>query len=138
MQMNEEMKNMGRRILAAKAPVKPPAQPSSPAGTSASLSLTPTYTNTTTPYTEESSFVNAMNHIDPIFWKSYWITKKMADYKKAHKSLKEAKAAIESEYTLGTLAEAEDLLDEGTKEVHTSYRWLKTSAKVLYRLLDRV
>lgn len=62
----------------------------------------------------------------------------MNDYDDANGAIADAQAATESEWTKNTLNEADELKAKATKELYSSYRWLKTSAKVLHRLLTRV
>jgi len=62
----------------------------------------------------------------------------MNNYEEVIGSLNDLKAATVSDFTLNTLQEAEDLKANATKDLYTSYRWLKTSSRVLYKLLQRV
>jgi len=82
--------------------------------------------------------VNALNHIDPIIWRIFWGYKEMADYDAANGAISDAKAATVSDFTKNNLNEAQELKAKATKSLYTSYRWLKTSARLLYKLLNRV
>ena len=62
----------------------------------------------------------------------------MDDYSVADQSIKDALEATNSEFVDTTLDAAEDLHAKGVTSLYSSYRWLKTSARVLHRLLKRV
>ena len=62
----------------------------------------------------------------------------MNDYSVADNSIKDALEATQSEFVDTTLDAAEDLHAKGVTSLYSSYRWLKTSARVLHRLLKRV
>jgi len=62
----------------------------------------------------------------------------MSDYDKVHGAINAASAAVESDFTKKNLDDADSLKRKGQTQLYTSYRWLKTSAKMLYKLLQRV
>lgn len=82
--------------------------------------------------------VKVLKKIDPLIWRISTSYKEMNNYDVAYNSIKDAEEALVSDFTVNTLNEAEDLKAKGSKSLYTSYRWLKTSASVLHRLLKRV
>lgn len=82
--------------------------------------------------------VKVLKKIDPLIWRIAMSYKEMNNYDVANESIKDAEEALVSEFTTNTLNEAEELKAKGSKSLYTSYRWLKTSASVLHRLLKRV
>lgn len=82
--------------------------------------------------------VKVLKKIDPLIWRIAMSYKEMNNYDVAYESIKDAEEALVSEFTTNTLNEAEELKTKGSKSLYTSYRWLKTSASVLHRLLKRV
>jgi len=62
----------------------------------------------------------------------------MKNYKEAHAAIAMISGVADSEEAKEQLAKSEELRVKGTKALQTSYRWLKTSSSVLYRLLKRV
>jgi len=59
----------------------------------------------------------------------------MNNYDEVNGAIKDAQAATDSDFTKNTLNEADELKIKAQKQLYTSYRWLKTSARLLYKLL---
>lgn len=82
--------------------------------------------------------VGVLQKIDPLIWRISMAYEQMNDYSVADQSIKDALEASQSEFVDTTLDAAEELHQKGVKSLYSSYRWLKTSARVLHRLLKRV
>lgn len=82
--------------------------------------------------------LSVLKKIDPIVWRIKNAWDEMNDYDEVNGSIKDAQAATDSEFTKNTLHEADELKYKAQKQLYTSYRWLKTSARLLYKLLQRV
>lgn len=84
------------------------------------------------------SVIGVLKKLDPVIWRIKKQWDDMNNYDKAYGSIKEAEAATDSDFTKDTLNEADELKVNAQKQLYTSYRWLKTSARLLYKLLQRV
>jgi len=82
--------------------------------------------------------ISVLKKIDPIMWRIKNAWDEMNDYDEVNGAIKDAQAATDSEFTKNTLHDADELKYKAQKNLYTSYRWLKTSARLLYKLLQRV
>lgn len=79
-----------------------------------------------------------LSHVDPVVWRLQKAYDEMNNYDKAYGAINAARAAGTSEFTKENLQKADELTQKARKSVYTSYRWIKTSSRVLYKLLKRI
>lgn len=82
--------------------------------------------------------IGVVKKIDPLIWRISKAYDAMNDYSAADQSIKDALDATNTPFVNDNLDEAQELHSKGVKALYTSYRWLKTSSSVLYKLLKRV
>jgi len=79
-----------------------------------------------------------LKKLDPVIWKVKRAHDEMSDYDRVNGSIAEAASATVSEWTKKNLKEADDKKKLAQNNLYTSYRWLSSSARLLYKLLKRV
>lgn len=86
----------------------------------------------------EPHLFKLLSHIDPVIWRLQKAYDEMNNYDEAYGAIAEARAAGNSEFTKENLQKADELAEKARRAVYTSYRWIKTSSRILYKLLKRI